>query len=168
MHFKYTTINLTLSTEWFSSTTHHLYSVCFVPAHPIQNLTYLHGNGPAIFFLIAIRHVCPVHQLMVQELAPPHPRTGSGTWEEDSPVQPSLSVSQFLFFFASLIPHLCSRMCFVLVLARSHVPAQTNFALQHSVMLVHHALLLFPVPLVKMCHFLVGEQSQHAIWDHSN
>lgn len=62
---------------------------------------------------------------------------------------------------------------FVLFLACSRSSHTTNFALQHSVVLVYHTLgalfllCVFQVPLVKMSYFPVREQSNHASSDYS-
>lgn len=113
------------------STTPNLSTPIFPPSIPknslfgsysaTTNATYLHGNRPAILFLIAVRcaHVWSVDQMTIREAAPPHSKQRQGDVKGEI-----LQYLSLLSSVASLTSHLCSRMCFVLFLACSHVLTQ--------------------------------------------
>lgn len=85
------------------------------------NATYLHGNRPAILFLIAVRcvRVWSVYQMTIRQAAPPHSKERQGDVKGET-----LQYLSLLSSVASFTLHLCSRMCFVLFLACSHVLTQ--------------------------------------------
>lgn len=121
---------------------------------PTADLTYhLHGNRPAIFFLIAIRCMCDLSISLRTVLGA---TSSTGKQREEGgrggfQVQAAPSLS--LTFAASLILRSCSRICFVLVFAsdtRLQTHTNTVQTLPYSTVSCWHIIHIFnntfPVP----------------------